>query len=71
MKVTRLLPTISTDRMEETRDFYVDLLGLAAPCTPAGPGGFHIEPDRLAPGCGAGEVPLMAHAIQLCALVLR
>jgi catechol 2,3-dioxygenase-like lactoylglutathione lyase family enzyme len=28
MKVTRLLPNICTDRMEETRDFYVDLLGL-------------------------------------------
>jgi catechol 2,3-dioxygenase-like lactoylglutathione lyase family enzyme len=27
MKVTRLLPNICTDRMEETRDFYVDLLG--------------------------------------------
>lgn len=25
--VSRLLPNISTDRMEETRDFYVDLLG--------------------------------------------
>jgi catechol 2,3-dioxygenase-like lactoylglutathione lyase family enzyme len=28
MKVTRLLPNIWTDRMEETRDFYVGLLGL-------------------------------------------
>jgi len=27
MKVTRLLPNICTDRTEETRDFYVDLLG--------------------------------------------
>jgi hypothetical protein len=25
--VTRLLPNICTDRMAETRDFYVDLLG--------------------------------------------
>jgi hypothetical protein len=27
MSVTRLLPNICTDRMEETRDFYVSLLG--------------------------------------------
>jgi len=27
MHVTRLLPNICTDRMEETRDFYVSLLG--------------------------------------------
>jgi len=27
MTVTRLLPNICTDRMEETRDFYVNLLG--------------------------------------------
>jgi len=27
MRVTRLLPNICTDRMEETRDFYVSLLG--------------------------------------------
>ena len=27
MTVTRVLPNICTDRMEETRDFYVDLLG--------------------------------------------
>jgi catechol 2,3-dioxygenase-like lactoylglutathione lyase family enzyme len=27
MSVTRVLPNICTDRMEETRDFYVDLLG--------------------------------------------
>ena len=27
MSVTRLLPNICTDRMEETRDFYVNLLG--------------------------------------------
>lgn len=27
MTVTRLLPNICTDRMEETRDFYVSLLG--------------------------------------------
>lgn len=27
--VTRLLPNICTDRMEETRDFYVELLGFA------------------------------------------
>src|SRR6202521_2545687 len=27
MVVTRLLPNICTDRMEETRDFYVNLLG--------------------------------------------
>jgi len=27
MNVTRLLPNICTDRMAETRDFYVDLLG--------------------------------------------
>jgi catechol 2,3-dioxygenase-like lactoylglutathione lyase family enzyme len=27
MNVTRLLPNICTDRMEETRDFYVSLLG--------------------------------------------
>jgi catechol 2,3-dioxygenase-like lactoylglutathione lyase family enzyme len=27
MAVTRLLPNICTDRMEETRDFYVNLLG--------------------------------------------
>ena len=27
MVVTRLLPNVCTDRMEETRDFYVNLLG--------------------------------------------
>jgi hypothetical protein len=27
MNVTRLLPNICTDRMAETREFYVDLLG--------------------------------------------
>lgn len=27
LRVTRLLPNICTDRMEETRDFYADLLG--------------------------------------------
>jgi catechol 2,3-dioxygenase-like lactoylglutathione lyase family enzyme len=28
MNVTRLLPNICTDQMEETRDFYINLLGL-------------------------------------------
>ena len=36
MTVTRVLPNICTDRMEETRDFYVDLLGFAVGTVHAG-----------------------------------
>ena len=36
MTVTRLLPNICTDRMEETRDFYVGLLGFVVGTVHAG-----------------------------------
>lgn len=36
MTVTRLLPNICTDRMEETRDFYADLLGFVVGTVHAG-----------------------------------